>query len=452
MMQWKELLTTHRLCKEPAAAASRMRSPFQVDYDRIVFSSAFRRMQDKTQVFPLAESDYVRTRLTHSLETSCIGRSLGERIGAEICKRWKLTEYHASDIGAIVSAACLAHDIGNPPFGHSGEDAIRHWFQSSEVAREIGKQLTDDERKDIEYYDGNAEGFRILTVLQMPNNMGGMQLTSATLGAFVKYPVESRCKSNDGDAGKKKFGFFQSEKELFMKVAGHAGLIRSSKPEYSWRRHPLAFVVEAADDITYTIVDFEDGYRLGLVSFEEIEERFRAIIGGGMDFDKLNSISDKKNKMEYLRSKAFGKLIDEITECFLANERSLLDGTLRVDLVSMIPSGNGIKEIKKRSRDDVYSAPRVIEIEAAGFEVASGLLDIFVRSANDRAERGEKGMSNHSRKMLQLLPKQFIEREPLWMTSPYCRLLSILDFFAGMTDSYAVNLFKKIKGISLPEK
>ena len=249
------------------APGSAERTAFQQDYDRIVFTSAFRRMKDKTQVFPLSKSDYVRTRLTHSLEASCVGRSLGALVGREIIARHELKNVESGDFGAIVAAACLAHDIGNPPFGHAGEDAIREWFRNSGLLER--HPFTPAQRADFEHYEGNAQGFRIVTRLQNPANPG-LQLTSAVLAAFTKYPRPSSVATElDGKSGKK-FGFFQQDIDNFRQVARSTGLVERI-PGTAWRRHPLAFLVEVADDTCYLIVDLEDAARLGFVPYKDAE-------------------------------------------------------------------------------------------------------------------------------------------------------------------------------------
>lgn len=445
-MNWNDLLSSKRLGLDEHKNATMERTSFQIDYDRIVFSSAFRRLQDKTQVFPLAESDYVRTRLTHSMEVSCVARSLGIRIGLALCEKYKIEHTHPSDVGTILATAALAHDLGNPPFGHSGEDAIRHWFDVSPVMKQYLSDLTHAEQTDIQKFDGNAQGFRLLTVLQMPENPGGMQLSYATLGSFVKYPVESSQMRTDDTARKKKFNFFQSEKELMREVAEGTGLLPVPMEGYSWVRHPLVYAVEASDDICYRIVDFEDGFRLGLVSYEEVKSLFMEIIQSDEAEHHLARINDNHNRVEYLRAKAMQKLIDETTECFTGKEEELLEGKVDQSLIHYLPSGPVLKKLKKRAYEDVYSDKRVIEIEAAGFEVASGLLDLFMQSCMEMAIKKEK-ISPQSKKIMQIIPRQF---HPQPGASVYQIVQNIIDYFSGMTDSYAVSLFKKLKGISLP--
>lgn len=446
-MEWIKLLSNQRLGKAGPGDVNINRTFYQVDYDRIVFSSAFRRLQDKTQVFPLAQSDYVRTRLTHSMEVSCIARTLGIKVGLKLFEKHPDMDIHPSDIGTILATAALAHDLGNPPFGHSGEDAIRHWFEHSDIANSIKGDLSPKELSDINHYEGNAQGFRLLTRLEMPENIGGMQLTYATLASFAKYPVEASLLKTTDSICMKKFNFFQSEKELFREVAEGVGLIKTSDTHDAWCRHPLAFLVEAADDICYRIVDFEDGFRLGLISYEEISGLLLRLIGDPDVQKTTDRLKEKRSKVEYLRAKALNKLVDEITVEFIKREEQLLQGEFNQSLISVIPSYQTLKELKDRAMEDVYSARAVIEIEVAGFEVARGLLDLFVSSALEYAENQDKS-SSKTQKIMALMPGS---KKLLDAGSTYEKLLQIFDFFSGMTDSYAVSLFKKVTGISLPQ-
>ncbi len=450
-MHWPKLLCADRLGSTSPAGAELQRSPFQRDSDRIIFSSAFRRLQDKTQVFPLADNDYVRTRLTHSLEVASVGRSLGMIAGAAIVERGELPGYHASDFGAIVSAAALAHDLGNPPFGHSGEDAIRVWFESSKVAQDARTMLKKNEQQDIQFFEGNAQGFRLITRLQMPDNPG-LRLTCATLGAFTKYPIEAlvpdKAHVHEG-ASTKKFGFFQSEREFFTEVANRCGLVRRTPLHSWWARHPLAFLVEAADDICYRLVDFEDGFRLGYLEYEEVRDRFVRIIGKDDIAARAEQMREKKERIEFLRALAIGVAVQQTAELFLAQEDAILAGEFDQPLIDLIPAGAELEAIKQRSVETIYGTTRGVEIEAAGFAVLGGLLDDFVAAVSDVARRG-KHATPRSRKLLRLVPEQSLgpNREP--DTSPYQRLLRMIDFVSGMTDTYAVGLYRRIRGISLP--
>ena len=446
-MNWPQLLSPARLGRAGSTAAELQRSPFQRDCDRLTFSSAFRRLQDKTQVFPLAESDYVRTRLTHSLEVSSVARSLGTIIGQTVCERHGLAGYHASDFGAICAAAALAHDLGNPPFGHSGEDAIRHWFTASPVAHAVRDRahFTAPQTADFEHFEGNAQGFRLITRLQMPDNPG-LRLTFATLGAFTKYPRASWLTEppRSSGASTRKFGFFQAERDLFQEVAAATGLISRGGNAECWARHPLAFVVEAADDLCYRLVDFEDGFRLGHLPYEEVRDHFAEIA----DVTEPMWIRERKERVEFLRTRAIGRVVAQCAGMFLDRERELLAGDLDAPLTTQIDCARVLQAIRDRSAETIYNTPRGVEIEAAGFSVLGGLLDDFVAAVEDVAARGKEALPL-SRKLVRLLPPQTLHIEAAH-DAPYHRLLALTDFVSGMTDSYAVSLYRKVRGISLP--
>ena len=448
-MNWPQLLSADRLGRSKPGRREAARSDFQRDSDRIIFSSAFRRLQDKTQVFPLAENDFARTRLTHSLEVASVGRSLGSRVGAEICARHDLGKLglHPSDFGAIVHAASLGHDLGNPPFGHSGEDAIQHWFASESThARDARKGLDGVETADIERYEGNAQGFRILSSLQMPDNPGGLQLTYAMLGAFTKYPHASITGAvQHSGASLKKFGYFQSEREHFASVAEHCGLIQRA-PE-CWARHPLAFLVEAADDICYRLVDYEDGARLGHLSYAQVRDAFLELLPSNRHPKNLDGMTSEKAAIEMLRAMAIGECLTQCTSLFLDHDSDLLAGKFDTPLTDLIPAAGALSAIQKHSRETIYATDRGVQIEIAGYEVLGGLLDLFMSAVNDIAANGDR-ISNRSKKLASQLPSECVRaaRE----NGPYLRLMRMLDFVSGMTDSYAVALYRRVKGIALP--
>ncbi|MCP5419985.1 MAG: deoxyguanosinetriphosphate triphosphohydrolase [Gammaproteobacteria bacterium] len=447
-MDWNRLLSRARLGVPERRGDSEARTDFQRDFDRIVFSSAFRRLQDKTQVFPLSQSDYVRTRLTHSLEVSSVGRSLGTRVGESIIKRHGLRGVYPQDFGAVVAAACLAHDIGNPPFGHSGEDAIRLWFQTSPIGQAALQQLSPAQRQDFLRFEGNAQGFRIIARLQSPDNRGGMQLTCATLGVFTKYPRASwLADPTPTGIAFAKFGFVQDDTDLFQEVATHLGL----KPAQAgaWHRHPLAYLVEAADDICYRIIDVEDAFRLKQLGYETVSALLLPLSGDPGVQNRLATIVRPKERIEYLRAKAIGHVIDEAHACFMANEEAILNGAFTAELLDVIPGASFMQALKSCGEKQVYISQPVVEIAAAGFEVLGGLLQAFVTTINDIAEQG-RAASPKSRMLINLVPDQFLgpHRQP--DPDPYRRILRITDFVSGMTDSYAVSLYKKITGISLP--
>jgi len=449
-LEWEKLLTDSRLGEktQPKQKLQDGRSEFQKDFDRIVFSPAFRRLQDKTQVFPLPESDFVHTRLTHSLEVSCVGRSLGNLVGETIIKRNpalnnRFTKFH---FGEVVAAACLAHDIGNPPFGHSGEDAIAEFFRSGNGQK--FKSRIKDEKKwtDLIKYEGNAQGFRIITKLQNPKVKGGLNLTFSTLAAVTKYPRESLINDQNKSLQKKvyrKYGFFQAEKEIFKEVAVATGLdCVKNKKTYWWCRHPLAFLVEAADDICYRVMDIEDGFRLGLISFKETEDLLRPLVSKQEMKDYKDK--DEKDRIGYLRAVAINELVNELSKVFLDEEKNILNGRFENELISEIRRADALNQIMDISIAKIYKSRSVVEREVAGYEVLGGLLDTFVDSYNEAHERK---ISSKNKAVFALLPNRIREEIP---TDLYLRLLRIIDFVSGMTDSFAVSLFRKIKGISLP--
>jgi dGTPase len=450
-MIWRQLLSRKRLGADSPPSTSATRTDFQRDFDRIVFSSSFRRMQDKTQIFPLSKIDYVRTRLTHSLETSSVGRSLGTLVGEQTIARHGLEGYEASDFGDICAAACLAHDIGNPPFSHSGEDAIRHWATHADYGKRRVAALRDSKREDFLNFEGNAQGFRILTRLQNRDNRGGMQLTCATLAAFTKYPRESWPGEDfSNGVSTRKHGFFAEDLPLFEDVAETVGLIRRHPLQAVWSRHPLAFLVEAADDICYRVIDIEDGFRLGHISFQEAFELYWPLVREpSRQEPRLQRIGGEKEKVEFLRAKVINETIQQARDCFLDNEEAILAGRFDDPLLTQIPKHAELKRLLDLARERIYCAPEVVEIETAGFEVISELLERFIQVLDDLALHGPKAMPK-SRMTSLLVPEQFIGPDRVPSPDLYTRLLRLTDFVAGMTDSYAVSLYKKMTGISLP--
>ncbi|MCK6640382.1 MAG: deoxyguanosinetriphosphate triphosphohydrolase [Bacteroidia bacterium] len=450
-MNWNSLFSEARITdKVYQRKTSPDRTNFERDFDRVVFSSAFRRLQDKTQVIPLPESDFVHTRLTHSLEVSCVARSLGKIAGKTIIDRHKLADLHASDFGAICATAALAHDIGNPPFGHSGEASISHYFtQGKGVA--LKSLITDEAKwKDLTSFEGNANGFKILTNYN-PASGGNVNLTFTTLAAFTKYPTQSLKTDTDivkGKVSQKKYGYFQSEKDIFRTIFSHLEVDQLN--EYSWRRHPLAFLVEAADDICYRIIDFEDGIRIGLIPFHEGEDLLKAVIGKDFDPQRYNEIGDQREKIAYLRAKSINTLINAASGIFLDNEEALLNGKLDASLIDLLPESisEPLNQILMLSVERVYRSKNVLEIEIAGFNVVGELLDAFINAVNDYHTFGKnlKKERPYSDKLVRLFPKQFL----IESDDHYLRTLRVCEFVAGMTDSYAVTLFRRIKGIELP--
>ncbi|MFA4944471.1 MAG: dNTP triphosphohydrolase [Lentisphaeria bacterium] len=455
-MDWQTLLTRRRLGRSSDRPATDLtRNDFQRDFDRIVFASAFRRLQDKTQVFPLAESDYVRTRLTHSLEASCVGRSLGEMAAAELLRRRpELAElFHPSHLGAIVAAACLAHDIGNPPFGHTGESAIAHWFNHEPAGQAVLARIAAEGGRvaDFAGFEGNAQGFRVLTRLQHGENPGGMQLTLPTLGAFMKYPRGAGTEPPAG-TGKsmKKHGFFAADEASFQEVAAGLGLLRRAGPGLAFARHPLAFLVEAADDICYHVADLEDGFRLKLLAEEEVAELLAAVIAEPARRDCGGRRGAAR--VELLRARAIGSLVEQVAAAFVEHHDALLSGGHDEALVEGIAVAPAFARLFETALAKVYPARQVLEIEVAGFSVLGRLIELFLAALDDLAAARRSGgkVRLKTDRTLKLLPSQFFAVAEIATSSQYARTLAVTDFVSGMTDRYAVSLFKRLTGISLP--
>jgi dGTPase len=454
-MKWNtdSLLSDYRIGRAKQYEREQHRPPWQSDADRITFSSAFRRLKDKAQVFPLSSSDYVRTRLTHSIEVSAVGRSLGTWIGYFLLENGDIVKddpTRPEEIGAIVAAANLAHDIGNPPFGHAGEEAIRSWCLNSDLGRELLESMGPIQRADFERYDGNAQGFRVLSRLQLYKQSGGMQLTAATLGAYSKYPAQSWSLDSKREYRRKstaKYGFFQAEKKIFEELATRLDLLKRDEEPYCWVRHPLAFITEAADDICYRIVDLEDAHNQKLISRRKIRKILPKLLPPHL-IDMVNR-EEKSDQMEVIRVVAIGWAIEKTVEEFKKNYDDIMKGRFDADLIAQTELSEGFEAIEDLKKRLVYRNERVLKIEVAGFSVISGLLDHFVKAANDFATTNGKG-SNLSRKILDLVPAQFFTDRQSPSQDPYERLLEVVDFVSGMTDSYALNLFRSLTRIQLP--
>ncbi len=385
----------------------------------------------------MPEHDFVHTRLTHSLEVSSVGRSLGKRVGEVILERHpQLSQaFSLFDFGAIVAAAALAHDLGNPPFGHAGEDALSDFFVDSHGMKD---SVSQEAWADLIKFEGNAQGFRILNQHEY-----GMRLTSATLGAFTKYPCPAHFPTrNKSKKSQRKFGFFQSEKEIFGILANHLELI--SAGEGAWCRHPLAFLVEAADDICYSIIDLEDGCRLGLVSFEETVELLAPLLKEKLDRKKLAGETGLNKKLGMLRAMSIGELIDACTIIFLAHEEEILIGKFDSALIDLCEFKDALRQINEVSVKKIYRARQVVEIEASGHEVLPGLLREFISAA------GILGKKESTRKYsnLALLFPEEIRLAIQQNADEYTRLRYVIDFISGLTDRHALSLFGKINGIS----
>jgi dGTPase len=442
-MNWEQLLSLKRFGdtqKRPRIAQDETRLGFDVDFDRIIFSSAFRSLQDKTQVIPLSETDFVHTRLTHSLEVSVVGRTLGRRVGKVLLERHpNLVElgYTFNDFGAIVAAASVTHDIGNPPFGHSGEKAIGEYFKSGK-GEKYKDQLSAKEYQDLIDFEGNANGFKILTESR-EGVSGGLRLSYATLGAFLKYPKESLPKKPTNHIVDKKYGVFQSEKTEFLEVVQELGLLQKSAENNSFYRHPLAYLVEAADDICYTIIDFEDGINLGLIEEEFALEYMIKLVKDTIDSKKYHSLQHKKDRVSYLRALAIGVLINEAVDIFLANETAILNGTFDKSLLEKCKYEAQINDIIKISVSKIYKSKEVLEKEVAGYRVIADLLDVFTTAINNKFYNIN---SNFDNLLVNLMPEEYI----CFSESEYDRIMAVCTFVARMSDSYAIRLQRKISG------
>jgi len=443
-MNWEQLLSLKRFGdtqKRIRAKQDETRLGFEVDFDRIIFSEAFRSLQDKTQVIPLSETDFVHTRLTHSLEVSVVGRTLGRRAGKALLEKYpnlKALGYTFNDFGAIVAAASVMHDIGNPPFGHSGEKAIGEYFKTGNGLK-YKDQLTDKEYQDVIDFEGNANGFKILTESR-EGISGGLRLSYATLGAFMKYPKESLPKKPTKHIADKKYGFFQSEKAAFLDVAEDLGLLKKSETQdIGYYRHPLAYLVEAADDICYTIIDFEDGINLGLIEEEFALEYLIKLVKNSIDIQKYHTLKFKKDRVSYLRALAIGTLIDEAINIFLENEEKILKGEFDKSLLDKCAYEAQINDIINLSISKIYRSKDVVEKEVAGYKIIADLLDVFVTALNN----DQNGMpTNYDKLLLNLLPKEF----KVVSDSVYERIMAICTYVSRMSDSYAIRIHKKIQG------
>ena len=445
-MNWEQLLSLKRFGDTKKRLRNRQdetRIGFEVDYDRIIFSDSFRSLQDKTQVIPLSKTDFVHTRLTHSLEVSVVGRSLGRIVGKQLLEKYpqlKDLGYQANDFGAIVASACLAHDIGNPPFGHSGEKAIGEYFKSGK-GLQFKNELKEKEWQDLIDFEGNANGFKILTESR-EGVEGGLRLSYATLGAFIKYPKESIPKKPTKHIADKKFGFFQSEKNVFSDVALDLGLKSRDIKNNSFSRHPLAFLVEAADDICYTIIDFEDGINLGLIEEEFALEYLINLVRDTINTEKYYQLKTKQDRLSYLRALAIGNLISEAAKVFIDNEEAILTGDYDISLLEKCKYEAQINDIIKISIQKIYRSKEVIEKEISGYKILADLLDVFIKAVNN-SYYGKA--SNYDTLLLNLLPEKY--QQP--STNLYIRILSICGFIASMSDGAAIILHKKIKGIEI---
>ena len=469
-MNWQQLYSPLRTGSSPRSSSNasaqgdnriadtQLRTSFLRDYDRIIFSSAFRRLQNKTQVFPLPGPVFVHNRLTHSLEVASVGRSLGKAVGDELGERYAgrgegFREFYRYELPSVIAAACLAHDIGNPPFGHSGEDAIRNFFREleGEGRRRFDAELSPNQQRDLLLFEGNANAFRTLTHNFNEPSRGGFRLTYATLASIVKYPCDSLNGFDKSRLATKKSGFFDSEIDTYRTIATALGIPQLGEGKNVFARHPFVYLVEAADDICYRVIDFEDAHRLNIISIDRIGELFLSFFDNETGYDArervekiFNDINDDNQKVQFLRAKLINLLIFRVRDVFIEKEAELLAGELSKSLIDYLPPRELalIKAIDAFSVEHIYNHRSVVEIEIAGYNVIGGLLKEFYGAVlNPRSAKSEK--------VLQLVSGQFpITGAPNGL---YHDTQSIVDFIAGMTDLYAVDIYRKITGMTFPQ-
>ncbi len=440
-MNWQQLLSSKRFgMEEYHDIRKHDRTDFQRDYDRLIFSSPFRRLQNKTQVFPLPGSIFVHNRLTHSLEVACVGRSLGDKIGRELFRQNPSVDAPFLEMGAIVSAACLAHDLGNPPFGHSGEQAIATFFSEGKGKNLLDKLKEEGARyTDFVHFEGNANSIRLLTHQFKGRRKGGFAMTYSTLASIVKYPYSSELCGKKG-----KFGFFASEEDDYRKIAIELGLICLSDNPLRFVRYPLVYLVEAADDICYQVMDLEDAHKLKLLSTEETIHLFLGFFGEKKKEhiqQVMSFVNDINEKIAYLRSSVIGLLIDGCSRVFLENERSILQGTFEGSLIkciSEIPK-KAYEQCSRTAYKKIYRSKDVLDIELAGYRIIGFLLDTLIEATQSPSKV-------YSDLLLRRIPEQY----EFDTSTTYGQVQSIIDYVSGMTDVYALDLYRKITGMNLP--
>lgn len=454
-MNWQNCISDHRTGSSNSTKRDQ-RSTYQRDYDRLIFSSAFRRLQGKTQVFPLPGNTFVHNRLTHSLETSAVGRSLGDNVGHYIASHHpdlpaETKEFYQYHLKTVIASACLAHDLGNPAFGHSGEAAISNYFEKYADTIIDGKRLVDhvsaEEWQDLTQFEGNANAIRILSRQYAGKSKGGLRLTYTTLASLLKYP----CASDEVDRSykhRKKYGFFRSDISTYEEIAQATNMLKDDGAEHCYFRHPFVYLTEAADDICYLVIDLEDAHRIGIVDRAQVEQSLISIVAEVTDADNADnilqyarSIADNNESVSYLRAMTIGALVGRSTQVFIDNSEAILQGqytsTIMDDIEDIAPS---IKALKNLSVEKIYNHPPVVEIEIAGYNVMSELLQMYIPAVlADKPNTLQK-------KVISLLPNQFNMSQA---DTSYEKIMLILDHISAMTDGYATELYRKVKGIEI---
>jgi dGTPase len=443
-MSWQQLLSPQRFGEPQGRLDLELgRSPFHKDYDRIVFSSAFRRLDRKTQVHPLSENDHVHTRLTHSLEVGCVGRSLGTRVAQALVSSLP-AGLEPGDVGAMVQAACLAHDIGNPPFGHTGEDAIRHWFRAPENQHFL-HSLSALEQADLQTFEGNAQGFRLVTQVEAHRFDGGMRLTYGTLGAFLKYPWGV----DQVQAGKaRKFGCYQAELPLLREIADALGMLELSPGR--WARHPLVYLLEAADDICYGLIDLEDGIEMGLLRYDEVEQLLQPVLAEHWSalLAELQRADNDRRRLQMLRGQAMEALVMAVSQAFVQQETAILQGQLHGDIIDYCPSAvqQVVSGAKQLARDRIFRDGRKLAVEIGSYSTLGTLLEAFLSAVRERVLEGQATFRNH--RVLELMGRSAPQAD--W--SLYQAYMRAIDFIAGMTDNYAADIARQFSGYQPPSR
>lgn len=458
-MEWNRIYSLRRTGDE--GPSSSQRTNFQRDFDRLVFSSAFRRLQNKTQVFPLPGSTFLHNRLTHSLEVASVGRSLGKLAGEYISQQPEVEQnemsshFYQHELGSVIAAACLAHDIGNPAFGHSGEKAISNYFHEfTGVEIEDGRKLRDyfseKEWSDLTNFEGNANALRTLTHQFNGKSKGGAQLTMTTLAAIIKYPCEA-VGQDKRVQHRKKYGFFQADRETAKAIFEELHLRQESEEPLVYRRHPFVFLTEAADDICYRIIDFEDAHRLKIISSKEIKERFIELIKSSeltspKSMERLhytqNSLTDVNEQIGHLRAKAINVLVQETEAQFREQSAAIIAAEPSPALLDAVEQRLPmLKEVERISIEKIYNHSSVVEIEVAGYRVMTDLLSLMVPAVL------KQNRTDKYKKIRRLIPKQF----SVETGSAYLDVMGVLDFVSGMTDPFAVELYRKLFGVEIPK-
>lgn len=448
-MHWEQLLSNKRLGQEGHQQRTDDRTEFQRDYDRLIFSAPFRRLQNKTQVFPLPGTIFVHNRLTHSLEVSSVGRSLGNDVSRQLLdKHPHLRDTHFTELGSIVSAACLAHDLGNPPFGHSGEKAIGTYFTEGKgqylkdyYCPETQDRLSPQEWSDLAHFEGNANAFRLLTHHFNGRRRGGFVMTYSTLASIVKYPFTS-----DQAGGKSKFGFFRQDMDNYKLIADELGIRQYPSPPGSLRyaRHPLVYLVEAADDICYEIMDIEDAHKLKILTTSETQHLLLSYFDEPHQqqiTQRMQTLGDLNEQIVYLRSSVINLLESECVKVFVDNEPAILQGEFEgslIDHISPTPH-SAYRQCEQVSFDRIYHTRDVMDIEIAGYKVITELLDMMITA-----------VTNTDLAISRLLINRVSNQYDIKAPTLYGRIMAVLDYISGMTDVYAMDMYRKINGMSIP--